>query len=81
MPRPIQPNVPRVRLNTPAGRGLIIENDSRKRMQCNVDDMGTQYGTMLDNFTQFVALQHAVIETSIFQFFCYTDFIDLCSSF
>ena len=52
----------------PPGRRLI-ENDSRKRMQCNVDDMGTQYDTMLDNFTQSVALQHAVIETSIFQFF------------
>ena len=37
-------------------------------MQCNVDDMGTQYDTMLDNLTQSVALQHAVIETSIFQF-------------
>ena len=33
-----------------------------------VDDMGTQYDTMLDNLTQSVALQHAVIETSIFQF-------------
>ena len=31
--------------------------------------MGTQYDTMLDNLTQSVALQHAVIETSIFQFF------------
>ena len=50
-------------------------------MQCNVDDMGTQYDTMLDNLTQSVALQHAVIERSIFEFFCYTAFIDLCSSF
>ena len=38
-------------------------------MQCNVDDMGTQYDTMLDNLTQSVTLQHAVIKTSIFQFF------------
>ena len=39
----------------PSGRGLI-ENDLRKRMHCNVDDMGTQYDTMLDNITQSVAL-------------------------
>ena len=41
--------------------------------------MGTQYDTMLDNLTQSVALQHAVIERSIFEFFFVTRLSLICA--